>query len=52
MICDAIIGFVAAFVCFWLFRHLDNEDFFVHADDAAARFSPSDEESVDRKEKM
>ena len=29
----AIIGFVAAFVFYWLFRELDNEDFFVHVDD-------------------
>ncbi|TVY32726.1 Peptide transporter [Lachnellula occidentalis] len=36
----AIIGFVAAFVFYWLFRDLDNEHFFVHIDDAVA----SDEE--------
>jgi len=29
----AIIGFVAAFVFYWLFRDLDSEDFFVHVDD-------------------
>ncbi|KAH6672599.1 putative peptide transporter PTR2 [Halenospora varia] len=28
----SIIGFVAAFVFYWLFRKLDDEDFFVHAD--------------------
>lgn len=49
----SIIGFVAAFVFYWLFRHLDNEDFFVHVDDnAVARSSASDEESVERREKM
>lgn len=26
------VGFVAAFVFYWLFRHLDNEDFFVNLD--------------------
>lgn len=28
----AIIGFIAAFVFYWLFRDLDNEEFFVGAD--------------------
>jgi hypothetical protein len=31
----AIIGFVAAFVFYFLFRHLDEEEFFVHVNESS-----------------
>ncbi|TVY14472.1 Peptide transporter PTR2 [Lachnellula arida] len=40
----AIIGFVAAFVFYWLFKELDNENFFVHVDDAVTSSQRSSEE--------
>jgi hypothetical protein len=42
----SIIGFIAAFVFYWLFRSLDDEDFFVHVDDMVATLNrgSSDEE--------
>jgi dipeptide/tripeptide permease len=49
----AIIGFVSAFVFYWLFRHLDDEEFFVHTDDVVASSRGSDdEERKERKEKL
>ena len=49
-----IIGFVAAFVFYYIFRHLDDEEFFVHVDEdeRALRGSASDEESVEKREKL
>lgn len=49
----SMIGFVAAFVFYWLFRELDNEDFFVHVDDVVGgeRGSSEDEESTSLDEK-
>ncbi|KAE8447034.1 hypothetical protein EG329_011169 [Mollisiaceae sp. DMI_Dod_QoI] len=29
----SVVGFIAAFVFYYLFRHLDDEEFFVHVDD-------------------
>jgi dipeptide/tripeptide permease len=46
----SIIGFVAAFVFYWLFRHLDDEEFFVHVDDVVHTSGRwSDEEGFERK---
>lgn len=52
------VGFVSAFVFYWLFKDLDNEEFFVHGEElhaglATDKVSPkkkadSEEESLDR----
>ncbi|EHK96079.1 putative Peptide transporter PTR2 [Glarea lozoyensis 74030] len=48
----SIIGFVSAFVFWFLFKHLDNEEFFVHVDDAVPipnRSLDEEHSSIDEK---
>ncbi|RFU26404.1 hypothetical protein B7463_g9925, partial [Scytalidium lignicola] len=46
----AVIGFISAFVFYFLFRHLDNEDFFVEAEDLAAPQTANNQSAVIRDE--
>jgi hypothetical protein len=49
----SVVGFISAFVFYWLFRELDNEEFFVHVDELADAGHSStgsrDEDSLNEK---